>query len=141
MTFLVDLKCVPVTYPWQRTGRLFALVLHLLKTFCTLVDSPCPPSLLGSDASTQMVESNASLYLGEEMFELHQESLETFFHDGGNDEGAGIAGGGGGVGPDSPGAKTDSDSDTLAVDTRPSGASAQVCLSVALVVDFSTRKL
>ncbi|CAB1097072.1 unnamed protein product [Ectocarpus sp. CCAP 1310/34] len=36
----------------------------------------------------KMVESNATLYLGEEMMGLHQESLETFFREGTNEDGA-----------------------------------------------------
>ncbi|CAN0321720.1 unnamed protein product [Ectocarpus sp. 12 AP-2014] len=35
----------------------------------------------------KMVESNATLYLGEEMMGLHQESLETFFREGTNEDG------------------------------------------------------
>eukprot|EP00903_Cladosiphon_okamuranus_P014893 g13791.t1 len=63
----------------------------------------------------KMVESNASLYLGEEMMGLHQESLETFFRDGSSDDENG--GGGGGGGPDSPGGdRVVSESGTVGTD-------------------------
>lgn len=74
-----------------------------------------------------MVESNANLYLGEEMMGLHQESLETFFRDGTNDDGHG--GGGGGGGADSPGGGREvSESGTVGADgsSRPRSQSSQV---------------
>ena len=70
-----------------------------------------------------MVESNATLYLGEEMMGLHQESLETFFREGTNEDGARTVSGApaastaGGGGQDSPGGgRPVSDSGTAGAD-------------------------
>ncbi|CAM9412182.1 unnamed protein product [Ectocarpus fasciculatus] len=71
----------------------------------------------------KMVESNATLYLGEEMMGLHQESLETFFREGTNEDGARTVSGAaaastaGGGGQDSPGGgRPVSDSGTAGAD-------------------------
>lgn len=70
---------------------------------------PPPFRPLSSGASTQMIESNAVLYLGEEMMGLHQEALESF-RDIGNEEGAVNISGSGDTGGESPNAKKLSDS-------------------------------
>lgn len=77
---------------------------------------------MGSD-TTQMVELNPTLYLGEEMMELHQKSRETFSPDGSNSDGTGIGGGGG----DSPGGASLPDRGTACSDARPNAMSKEVC--------------
>lgn len=76
-----------------------------------------------------MVESNPTLYLGEEMLGLHQEALETFFRDGSVDEGTGAAAAaaGGGGGPDSPRVRAGSEGGAAAGEARLRAASSQVC--------------
>lgn len=75
-----------------------------------------------------MVESNPSLYLGEEMLGLHQEALGTFFRDGSVDEVAGLTAGASGGGPESPRVRTGSEGGTVGGDVRLRAASSQVCL-------------
>lgn len=62
-----------------------------------------------------MIESNAVLYLGEEMMGLHQEALESF-RDIGNDDGGGT---GSDAGAESPNARNLSEGGTIVGDTRP----------------------
>ena len=86
-----------------------------------------------------MVESNPTLYLGEEMLGLHQEALETFFRDGRVDEGAGAtaAAAGGGGGPDSPRARAGSEGGAAAGEARLRAASSQVCFVLFCFVLFA----
>lgn len=82
-----------------------------------------------------MIESNASLYLGEEMMMLHQEALETYFRDFIYEESAsgegGGGGGGSGSGGGSPRAKAGSDTGNLGADSRPRAPSSQVFISIS----------
>lgn len=88
-----------------------------------------------------MVESNATLYLGEEMMGLHQESLETFFREGTNEDGArtvsGATAAAAGGGQDSPGGgRPVSDNGAAGADAagRPRVHDSQVC---AVAVGYS----
>lgn len=86
-----------------------------------------------------MVESNATLYLGEEMMDLHQQSLETFFREGNNEDGTRSVSGAAvpatatataGGGQDSPGGgRPVSDSGAAGADAagRPRLHNSQVC--------------
>lgn len=65
-----------------------------------------------------MIESNAVLYLGEEMMGLHQKALESF-RDIGNDDGGGTASGSGDAGAESPNSRNLSEGGTIVGDTRP----------------------
>lgn len=92
----------------------------------------------------QMVESNATLYLGEEMLVLHQESLESFFGNPKDDDGArrpSEAGGGGNSSrADEIGSRTVSDSGTAGAEGRTRATSSQVRNFPQSVVYFTLRE-
>ena len=72
-----------------------------------------------------MVDSNASLYLGEDMMKLHHEALETF-REGGNDEVSATGGGGGGADKGSESPRIRSGSNALTGDVRVDAVGSQV---------------